>query len=322
MSSSINILLTALLVLPRVLWAQDGNATGADAYRLMPQVEVDSSGIFLDQVLLCPAPNRVIPHAYLARAPRLGQSLSFSQNDIAVLAQAAAPALPLTNWTGVPAVRVSRRARALEDADLLDLLTTTLQKEYVKNQGDLELHLTRPWPKPQVPDEPLTVKVSEMPELGVTPSFVISFELWAGKEHVGNWQVPLKASVWRDVPVAHSTLRRGDSLMGADVTMERADVLVQRDVYLNYPTTDDTLELNETVDTGRPILNRSVRVRPLVLRGQLVEGVYEDGALSISLMVEALEDGVKGQTVRVCNPRTKHELVGKVENEKTIRISL
>jgi flagella basal body P-ring formation protein FlgA len=230
--------------------------------------------------------------------------------------------LTLTNWTGGGAVRVSRRIRTLEDSDIVELLTAALQKEYVKNQGELELHLTRPWPRPQAPDEPLTVKIGEMPLLGVMPSFVVNFELLAGKERVGAWQVPLRASVWRDIPVAHSSLQRGGSLRDADVTMERADVLVERDVYMNFPVTDDTLELTEAVPVGRPILNRAVRQRPLVTRGEMVEGVYQDGALSISLMVETLEDGVLGQTVRVRNPKTQRELVGKVENEKTIRITL
>lgn len=54
----------------------------------------------------------------------------------------------------------------------------------------------------------------------------------------------------------------------------------------------------------------------------MVEAVFQDGSLGISLMVETLEDGTLGQTVRVRNPKTKHELHGKVENEKTIRINL
>ena len=62
-----------------------------------------------------------------------------------------------------------------------------------------------------MPDEPLTLKVAEMPALGISPSFVATFELWAGKENVGKWQVPIQAAVWRDIPVAHSTLQRGRS---------------------------------------------------------------------------------------------------------------
>jgi flagella basal body P-ring formation protein FlgA len=315
-----NLIKTTILALLALL-PQTGRSA-ADSYQLVPEAQVDSSGIFLDQIVLSSGASRLLPHTFLARAPRLGETASFSQNDVALLAQTGASGLQLANWSGAASVRVSRRTRVLEASDLLDLLTTTLQKEYVKNQGELELHLTRAWPKPEVPDEPLKLKVTELPTSGVCPSFIVTFELWTAKENAGSWQTPLRASVWRDIPVAHSTLLRGQPLRNADVTMERADVLIQRDAFMNFPTSDDSLELAETIPTGRPILSHAIHMRPLVLRGQMVEGIFQDGALAISLMVETLEDGALGQTVRVRNPKTMRELFGKVENEKTIRITL
>jgi len=310
------------IVLSQLGGVQTNNAVEPDAWNLMPQVHVDSSGVFLDQIVVATGAIQFPPHIRLARAPQPGQTASFSRSDAVRLAEAFVPGLSITNWGGAAEVRVSRRVRVFEESDLVELLTATLQKEYVKNQGELELHLTRPWPKPEVPDEPLTLKVAEMPALGISPSFVVTFELWAGKESVGKWQAPILAAVWRDIPVAHSTLQRGQALKDADVTMERSDVLIHRDAFLNFPTIDESIELTESIPAGRPILNRSIRVRPLILRGQMVEGVFQDGTLAISLMVETLEDGALGQTVRVRNPKTSRELYGKVENEKTIRIML
>jgi flagella basal body P-ring formation protein FlgA len=322
MNFSKKTLILLLLGLPQMVRGQAGSTTEPVCWKLLPQVKVDSSGVFLDQIATGSSATQTLPHLRLARSPLSGQTASFSRSEVAGIAQACVAGLVMTNWSGATEVRVSRRLRAFEDSDLLELLTATLQKEYVKNQGELELHLTRPWPKPQVPDEPLTLKVAQMPALGLCPSFVVTFELWDGKERIGNWQAPLQAAVWRDIPVAHSTLQRGQALKDADVTMERSDVLVLRDAFLNFPTTDGSLELTESVAAGRPILNRSVRVRPLLLRGQMVEGVFQDGTLGISLMVETLEDGALGQTVRVRNPITRRELYGKVVNEKTVSITL
>jgi flagella basal body P-ring formation protein FlgA len=314
------LLLSFLASLPPMLGAQP--TAPADVWRLLPQAQVDGQGVYLDQVVQSLNGTRVLPHIRLARAPQPGQASSFSRNEIAGIAEACVPGLVSINWTGAETVRVSRKTRLLEDSDIVDLLTTTMQKEYVKNMGELELHLARPWAGPQAPDEPLTVKITGMPSAGVRPTFIVSFELWDGKEHIGNYQAALQASVWRDVPVAHSTLLRGQLLKDADVTMERSDILLLRDGFMNFPTLDDTLELNETVPAGRPILNRSVRTRPVVLRGQMVEAVYQNGTLGISLMVETLEDGSLGQTVRVRNPKTRRELYGKVVNEKTVSIIL
>lgn len=290
--------------------------------QLRPQAQVDSSGIFLDQIVVTPTATVVLPHLRLAPAPSLGQTASFSREQITELAQKHNPEFFTTNWSGATQVRVSRRTRQFIDSDLLELLTDALQKGFVKERGQLDVHLTRPWAAVLVPDEPLTLKVGELPSAGVTPNFVLTCELWNGREHVGTWQVAVQAAIWREVPVARSNLRRGELVRDADISMERRDILLQRDVFMSFPTTEDSLELAENVPTGMPLLNRAVRMRPLIQRGRVVEAVFQDGTLSISLKVETLEDGSLGQTVRVRNPKTKRELYGKVQNEQTVLITL
>jgi flagella basal body P-ring formation protein FlgA len=151
---------------------------------------------------------------------------------------------------------------------------------------------------------------------------VTRFELWEAGELVGNWQAVLQAKVWRPVPVAQSLLVRGQLLRDADITLERRDVLLLRDTCLEFPISDPDLEVAERIQAGMPVSNREVRERPLVQRGHLVEAVYQDGALSSARKVEILEDGARGQVIRVRNPKTRRELLGKVQNEQTVLISL
>jgi flagella basal body P-ring formation protein FlgA len=238
------------------------------------------------------------------------------------MVQKLASELITTNWSGASLVRVPRRARPFSESDLTDLLTAALQKDFVKDRGELQVHLGRPFTTITAPDEPLTVKVSNLPSAGICQNCVATCQLWNGHEFVGSWDLSLRAEIWRDVPIARTTLTRGSSVKDADVMMERRDILADHNYYLNFPTTDSTLEFADTVSAGMPILNHSVRVRPLIARGQLVEGVFQEGSLSISLKVESLEDGLLGQTVRVVNPKTKKELYGKVQNDSTVSISL
>ena len=77
-----------LALIPHPVWAQETTMAAVDSFRLMPQVQVDSSGVFLDQLVIFSGTNRVIPHTFLARAPRLDQTVSFSRNDVAVLSRA------------------------------------------------------------------------------------------------------------------------------------------------------------------------------------------------------------------------------------------
>ncbi len=292
------------------------------SWQLLPQAQVDSTGIFLSQVLII-KPTVVLPQIRLAPAPPLGQTASFSRDQIIELVRKSdASGLLTTNWSGAAQIRVSRRTRQFNASDLAKLLSETLQHDYVKEQGELELHLTHAWTPVTVPDEPLTLNVTDMPAAGLAPTGVLRFELWTADGMVGSWQQPIQARVWRDVPVARSPLTRGQLLRDADVTLERRDVLALHDALLAYPDPAGTIILAENISPGQPLLNRSVRPRPAIQRGQVVEGLFQDGSLSISLKVESLEDGLPGQTIRVRNPKTRRELLGKVQNEQTIIITL
>jgi flagella basal body P-ring formation protein FlgA len=288
---------------------------------LQAEAKVDGSGVFLNQ-LFAAFPHATLPKLRLAPAPVLGQTMSLSRKQIIALAKDAVPALDTTNWSGPEMVRISRRVRFLCEAEVLEMLQTSLQRDYVGGRGTLEIHLTRPWQNVSVPDEPITMQLTDIPPAGVMANLVAGFELWCGKERLGSWQAPLQAHVWRDIPIAHSPVLRGQLLSEADITLERRDVLVQRDECIPFPVTDSYLEAAGNLQAGTPVCVRMTRARAVMKKGQLVEAVFQDGTMTISLKVEALEDGAKGQMVRVRNPKTRRELYGKIQTEDLILIAL
>jgi flagella basal body P-ring formation protein FlgA len=210
----------------------------------------------------------------------------------------------------------------LTEADALALLTGALQKNYVKDRGDLELNFTQPWIAPAVPDESLNVKFLELPTAGVTPAFIIRFQLCTATQTAGTWQASVQAHVWRDVWVAHSDLARGELAGDADVARERRDVLGVHESLAGFSAGDASLELANQVPAGGILLARDLKPRAVLHRGEMADAILEDGALSIMMKVELLEDGAPGQTVRARNPDSQRNLSGKVVDEKTILISL
>ena len=223
---------------------------------------------------------------------------------------------PVAAPTAAPAERV------LDQSELTVMLTQALQQEYVKDRGELELKITQPWKDKRISDAPLTVKITEMPTMGVVSSFIVRFELQSTNGTVGTWQLPVQAHVWRDAWVAHSMLKRGDSLDDADITKERRDMLLVHEPLADLPQDRSTLEIAEPVGINAPLLARSVRLMPVVHRGQTVQALVSDGALSIAMKVEVLEDGAPGQTIRARNKQSLKDIRGKVLNEQTILVSL
>lgn len=283
--------------------------------------EVTSDGVFLDQVLTV-APPEALPHLRITNAPAAGESVLVTRAQVSQWIQANAPDLSSTNWAGVDRVRISRKMRGLDELEVRGLLLETLQTENVKEKGELELRLTRAWSSVQIPDEPISLRMIDLPATGPGAHFIVRFELWSGEERLGNWQASLAAKIWSEVPVAQAPLKRGQLLASAPIHHERRDVLALRDAPGVFELNDASLELVENIAAGHPILARSVRPRPVVFRGQPVDAVLTDGGLTITLRVEPLQDGLPGQVIRVRNPRTRRELVGKVLNEQTILIVL
>jgi flagellar basal body P-ring formation protein FlgA len=173
-----------------------------------------------------------------------------------------------------------------------------------------------------VPDEPLTLKVVDMPLTGVAPSFVARIAVDCGETRIGAWPVVVQTKIWHDVLVAGATLSRGQPLAGADVRVERRDLLLTRDCVTPETVANGSYEFVTSVSTGQLITGRALRVRPAITRGTIVDGLVADGAMTISLKVEVLEDGVVGQNLRVRNLKTRREMLGKVQNEQTIVLYL
>src|SRR5687768_1959774 len=157
---------------------------------LLPSTTAGSQGILLSDVVT----NRTgepLPRIQLGPAPAIGRPVFLNRSQVATLLTKAAPELVCSNWLGAERIKIARATRVVNDAMLKDLLTDTLQSEQVKDRGELELRFNRPWNPLVVPDEPISIKVVELPTSGVSPNFICRFELKTGDEVVGTYQQPL-----------------------------------------------------------------------------------------------------------------------------------
>lgn len=301
--------------------AQPPLSESVPAWQLLPAAWVDGSGITLKTLLANPP--ATLPHHRLASSPQAGQPVTLTHAQINELLQQAAPGLPLPQWSGALQIKIIRRSRVMEETEIRELLTALLQREFVRERGELELRFTRPWTPAPVPDEPFSIRVLDMPTAGLTPNFIVRFDIrGTNNESFGQWQIPVQARLWRDVLVAGSSLSRGQGLATADIHPERRDTLTLREFIVALPGSPDAYELAESLSAGRELTGRSLRARPVIFRGKVVDAIAADTTLHISVKVEALEDGAPGQTIRVRNMQSKREFRAKIQNEATVNVSL
>jgi flagella basal body P-ring formation protein FlgA len=293
-------------------------AAEPSAFALRQSAQVDSEGVFLDQVLDCTG----LPALWLCDAPAFGKTTVLTRAKIIELAKENAPELACTNWSGPDSVHITRRARTLGEADALEMLRSALQEQCVKEKGELELRFARPWTPSNVPDEPLTLRVTELPNAGVTPAFIARFEIRTARETVGTWQTALQARIWREVWIAKAALHRGEPVAEAELGRERRDVSNFRETPAEFEQGDPNLELAEPLQTGLPLLARSIKPRPIIHRGQTASAMLQDGAMVITMKVEALEDGAPGQIIRLRNPVSHRDVRGRVLSNEMVLVSL
>ncbi len=297
-----------------------GQTNEVASWPLASSGAVDSQGVFLKNII---SPNftQPLPNIRLADAPQWGRVTFLTRAQITELIAKENPDLTPV-WSGPERVRVIRRSRLLDETEMKQMLTATLQAEHVRERGELEIRFNRPWVSVQVPDETLQLRVIDLPNTGISQSFIARCELKAGEEVIGNWQIAVTAKIWRDLWVARSGLLRGQSLTSADIGQERRDVLAFKDGLAALPTDLSSYDIGENLSAGSLLTARTLKQRPIIKRGKTVDALVQDGHLQIVVKVEALEDGLPGQTVRVRNVKSRREFRGKVQDEQTIAVAL
>lgn len=309
----------SLCLLPAMLgWAgaERANAGDPPLLRLRPDIQVDAQGVYFDQIVIASEPF----HIRLADSPAFGSALTLSRAQVSQLIEKNAPNLASTNWEGSEVIKITRQSRLLQEDEVIAAIVAAIQRN-TPLDGQLEVVFTRPWTPLAAPADQITANIVNLPVSGITPNCIIRFELRSAREVLGAWSFPVQAHLWREVLVAQSPLRRGDLLQGANLTREKRDALVLRDAF-SPALISDGLELTENVQTGAPLLNRSVRLYPVVQRGKMIDAIVQDGSLMITAKVQALEDGIPGQTIRVRNLKSGREFRGKVQNDQAVEVSL
>ncbi len=76
------------------------------------------------------------------------------------------------------------------------------------------------------------------------------------------------------------------------------------------------------IKADKPIDKRDIRDEVLITKGQAVNAVYRHKGLQITSQTEALEDGAKGQRIKLLNTKSQKEISGKVLDKSTVEITV
>ena len=167
-------------------------------------------------------------------------------------------------------------------------------------------------------DLAMSVRIDETPasSLFMTAAVTISVD---GRDYQ---TLPLTFRVGRYQPVVVAThaLEPGRVLVASDVRLERRPSTDAPPDALEELGPLGQLEATRSVRAGEILTPRAVQRRLLVRRGEMVTLVLEGRGFRITAQGQVKQDARLGDTVRVLNVTSQHEVLGQVEGSGMVRV--
>lgn len=181
--------------------------------------------------------------------------------------------------------------------------------------------------------EVTTARLDQRLRLGHCDSPLATF--WApGSAHVGNttvgvrcdgtrpWKlfVPTRVSKLADVAVAAVALTRGRRLGPGDLRTERRDLATLPRDAVHDPEQVFGYVVRQSAGVGQVVGTRMLTAPLLVERGQGVELLSSIAGLQIRMAGVAMDDGSRGELVRVRNPVSNRVIRARVVGSGRVRL--
>ena len=123
-----------------------------------------------------------------------------------------------------------------------------------------------------------------------------------------------------DVPVLRDTIRKGTRITKSDVrVISLRDDRISHDVIVN-PHNVIGMTPRRMVKAGELIKAEEITTPKLVERGQSVTMIYENGGLNLTALGRALENGSKGDVVKVVNATSSRTVDALVTGDQEVTI--
>lgn len=139
-----------------------------------------------------------------------------------------------------------------------------------------------------------------------------------------NWTlyVPVTIKLFRPIMVAATTLVRGEELQISDYTLDERDVSNIVNGYITSPDEYHGYLIKRPIRIDQVITPHMLQIPKFVHKGERVLVLAETGSLQVRSSGVALEDGIRGDIIRVRNSASKRIIEGRIVSPGVIRITL
>ncbi len=129
-------------------------------------------------------------------------------------------------------------------------------------------------------------------------------------------------SVYGYALVTRRTLARGETLSSGDVQLVEKDLTNLYYGYFNRAEEVLGQQATRALPAGQVLTPNTIKPALLIRRGDQVTLMAEIGGIEVSMMGEALNDGIQGQRLRVRALNSKRVVEGQVVSANVVKVTL
>jgi flagellar basal body P-ring formation protein FlgA len=253
----------------------------------------------------------------VAYAPAPGARVVYDVNSLASIARANGVKWQARSW--FDRVVVERPAITVGDAEIMAAVRAEIAKQNLDPKADIEL-ATRGVSLQLPADASATLEMQNFHIDERTGQFNGRIVVPAAD---GTQSLPVSGRIYRSVEVPTLTRRvaTGETVGHDDIQWQtlRAETIA-RNVILD-PDKIVGMEARHPLQADQPLRAGDVRAPVIVAKGSLVTLVVQSPTMTLTSKGRAMENGAKGDSVRIQNTQSKVVVEGEVVSPGTVRVA-
>jgi flagella basal body P-ring formation protein FlgA len=223
-------------------------------------------------------------------------------------------------WTGAEKCIVYRPGFQVTEESVKNLIQTALKK-FTAEEGEVQIIKLNGFTPFFIPTDETTNNVELISPHQNTRFGNASYEVNHHSKAFLRRNVSFEWEWKRPVWVAQETQTAG-LLRAEHFQLENRNVLNLTSEAAPSSEISKDVVLIRGVAKGEPLLLNNLKTPLAVTRGSPITALVQTGSLVISMKAIALENGSIGQAIRIQNPQSKKELIGKVQRDGTVEVTL
>jgi len=172
-----------------------------------------------------------------------------------------------------------------------------------------------------LPDSDIDIRVESLSKYPVNGNFSLSFTFSVDGRECEKRLIPFKVEVIKDVVIASKQIESNKVITEDDLTIASQDIGLFSEVFYEK---DEIIGkcAKRAISKGSSITSDIIEQVPIIKQGDLITIFAESASLKITAQGKAMENGIKGQVIRVINISSLKELQAQVIDVNTVKITL